>query len=99
MNRESEAALLEFCVQQHAEFASEAWLVSPPADRDELATVALFLGGVDWFGHRRELLEVAGRLHPGCAGRFSELARLTQFDCGRFSNMLRRRLDHAHTPS
>jgi hypothetical protein len=99
MNRETEASLLEFCARQREGFEAAAWLDREPQDRDELAVVALFLAGVDWFGHRRELLDVAGRLHRGCEGRFSELARSTQFDCSRFSNLLRRRLTHAHAPS
>jgi hypothetical protein len=99
MNRETEASLLEFCARQREEFEAAAWLDREPQDRDELAVVALFLAGVDWFGHRRELLEVAERLHHGGEGRFSELARSTQFDCSRFSNLLRRRLTHAHAPS
>lgn len=99
MNRETEASLLEFCVRQREEFEAAAWLDREPQNRDELAAVALFLAGVDWFGHRRKLLDVAESLHHGCEGRFSELARSAQFDCSRFSNLLRRRLTHAHAPS
>ena len=50
--------------------------------------VALFLAGVEWFGHRRELADVAVQLAPGAG--FADLARRTQFDCSRFSNRLRR---------
>lgn len=99
MNRETEAALLEFCVQQHKEFKPAAWLERESGEREELAAVALFLAGGDWFGHRRGLLEVADQLCPGCVGRFSEVARRSRFDCGRFSNRLRRKLTHAHAPS
>jgi len=91
MNRESEAAVLDFCARQHQTFHERDWLEQNLLEDLELATVALFLASVEWFGHRDGLLRVASRLHEG--GRFSEMARKTQFDCPRFSNMLRRRLN------
>lgn len=88
MNRESEAALLEFCAHQRGDFSTAAWLAYPGLPHDELAAAALFLAGVEWFGHRTELLDVAEHLSPGA--RFGDLARRTAFDCSRFSNLLRR---------
>ena len=88
MNRESEAALLEFCAQQRGDFFPAAWLAYDALPHDELAATALFLAGVEWFGHRRELHDVAGQLAPDA--RFADLARRTAFDCSRFSNLLRR---------
>jgi len=102
MNRESEAELLNFCVRQHKSFKADSWMQRPERDRQELAAVALFLAGVDWFPHRQHLLEIAERLHGGYVGRFSELAKLVRFDCSRFSNLLRRELTlakHAHVSS
>lgn len=102
MNRESEAELLDFCVCQHQKFDADSWMQRPPQDRQELAAVALFLAGVDWFPHCQPLLDIAERLHSGYVGRFSELAKLTRFDCARFSNLLRRELTlakHAHASS
>ncbi len=101
MNRESEAELLNFCADQHVAFDPAAW-IRYPANPLELTAVALFLAGVDWFGHRAALLEVAERLHPGSTGRFAELAKRTWFDCARFSNLLQRHLTkstHAHVAS
>lgn len=95
MNRESEAALLEFCAQQRGDFSPAAWMEYAGLPREEVAAAALFLAGVDWFGHRPELLAVAAELQPGAG--FGELARRTTFDCSRFSNLLRRR--HAHAAS
>lgn len=88
MNRESEAALLEFCAQQRADFSVAAWMEYGQLPQEELAATALFLAGVEWFGHQRELLDVAARLEPGAG--FADLARRTAFDCSRFSNLLRR---------
>lgn len=88
MNRESEAALLEFCAQQRGDFSAAAWLAYSGLPHDELAAAALFLAGVEWFGHRRELVDVAAQLVPGAG--FADLARRTAFDCSRFSNLLRR---------
>lgn len=88
MNRESEAALLEFCARQREYFCAAGWVDYAGLPHDELAAVALFLAGVEWFGHRRELLDVAEHLEPGA--RFADLARRTAFDCSRFSNLLRR---------
>ena len=102
MNRETEAELLDFCVLQYRKFEANDWMQRPQKDRRELAAVALFLAGVDWFPHQQPLLEIAERLHGGYVGRFSELAKLTRFDCARFSNMLRRELtlaEHARASS
>lgn len=73
MNRESEAALLEFCAQQRGDFSPAAWLAFEELPPDELAATALFLAGVEWFGHRRELLDAAAQLAPGAG--FADLAR------------------------
>ncbi len=99
MNRESEAEILEFCAQQRDGFDAAAWVkicILPP---QEMAAVALFLAGVDWYGFRQGLLEVAEHFQPGCAGQLSVLVRRTGFDCSRFSNHLRRRLAHAPAAS
>jgi hypothetical protein len=59
----------------------------------------LFLAGVDWYGHRKELLAVAETLRPGSPGHLAELVQLTGFDLSRFSQSLRRQLSHARAAS
>jgi hypothetical protein len=90
MNRESESAELDFCARQHREFQEQAWITQTLLKQTELATIALYLAGVDWFGHRSGLLSIADLLHKDCAGHFSKMAREAEFDCARFSNMLSR---------
>ena len=97
MTREAESQLLDFCVQQRETFSLGEWLRFRPVKKDVLATAALFLSGVDWYGHREQLLDVAGQLQEGCVGKFPEMAKRTDFSCGRFSNMLRARLRHERT--
>jgi len=94
MDRASETALLNFCVKQKDGFAAQKWHEFGAVKNDELAAVALFLAGVDWYGHREELLEVAEHLRPGYVGKFSQLAKESAMDCSRFSNMLKMRLIH-----
>ncbi|MEI7820002.1 MAG: hypothetical protein WCK55_03725 [Verrucomicrobiota bacterium] len=89
MNRESEAALLEFCAQQRGDFSAAAWMEYDRLPREEVAAAALFLAGVAWFGHEAELRTVAAALGQGAG--FADLARRTSFDCARFSTLLRRR--------
>lgn len=95
MTRDTEARLLQFCAQQQSGFRADDWLGIKHPDTDEMAVTCLFLAGVDWYGHSRELISVAERLHPGSTGHVSELVQKTGFDCSRFSNMLRRELRHA----
>jgi hypothetical protein len=95
MTRITEAALLNFCTQQHTCFQPQAWLAYPHPVREELAAAALFLAAVDWYGHRKALQEIASTLEPGCVGHFAALAKRAGFDCGRFSNSLRHSLRHA----
>lgn len=97
MTRDSEASLLEFAARQFVSFDADDWLRFPHPDREELGAAALFLAAVDWYGHRSELLHVADSLVPGFRGRLSDLVRRTNFDLSRFSNQLRRLLDHAET--
>ena len=99
MNRESEARLLEFCQRQRQDFEPEAWAAFKAVSREELACAALFLAGVDWYGREEELAGAAELLAPGSRGRLSGLMSGAQFDCGRFSNMLRKRLNDAPTTS
>ena len=99
MNRETEARLLEFAASQNRRFVAAEWLVFDHPERDELAAAALFLAGVDWYGHRSELLAIASALSPGAPGNLGKLVARTGFDLSRFSNQLRRLLDHAVAPS
>lgn len=99
MNRESESNLLEFCVRQHADFRDKDWLAYSHPDKDELAAACLFLACQDWYGHHEELEDVAERLRPGTHGDIEALIRTTDFNCLRFSTMLRRELLHALSPS
>ncbi|MEQ1749177.1 MAG: hypothetical protein ABL974_07120 [Prosthecobacter sp.] len=95
MNRHSEAQLLDFCTLQRDAFQESAWLESRIVSRDELATVCLFLGRVDWFGHKTKLVEIAAKLLDHSGVKFADLVSQISFDCARFSNMLQRRIGHA----
>jgi len=95
MTRDSEAQLLDFCAHQHGAFHESAWLEAKLVTRDEMAAACLFLGGVDWFGHRQQLAEVGRRLLENADTKFAELVSRIGFDCARFSNMLKRRIGHA----
>lgn len=95
MNRESEAALLDFCARQQGAFQESAWLDSQIVNRQEMAAVCLFLAGVDWYGHKQRLAALARDFLAGTTASFESALRAVQFDCLRFSTLLRRRLPHA----
>ncbi len=95
MTRDTEARLIEFCVNQQDRFDADEWLDCDLVTRDELAAAALFLAGVDWFGHREALNQVAETIKPGSTSRAPDVLRQARFDCLRFSTMLRRELRHA----
>lgn len=97
MNRESESGLLDFVSAQHQRFHTDDWMAYSRLDRESLAAVVLFLAGVEWYGHRTELLRLAEVLCPGSHGHLSALAKKTGFDPSRFSNLLRHRLENAQT--
>ena len=67
MTREAESQLLDFCVQQRETFSLAEWLRFRPVKKEVLATAALFLSGVDWYGHREQLLDVTDRTTGGFA--------------------------------
>jgi hypothetical protein len=98
MKRDIENRLLDFCSRQKARFGLSAWLASPLSS-DIKATAALYLANTSWFGHRRALLNIAERMHPGCVGHFSEMARMTGFDPSRFRGRLQARLAHEQSVS
>lgn len=95
MNRESEASLLDFCAYQKGAFQESAWLDSQFVSREEMATVCLFLAGVDWYGHKQSLLRLTQNFVPGSIPSFESLVGSVRFDCLRFSSMLKRRLLNA----
>jgi hypothetical protein len=92
MTRTSEAALLDFCAQQHGAFDLGSWLKIGWSDRDDLVVTAFLLASARWYGHREELLAVVQRLHPQGTAAFPALIATRDFDCGRFSGMLRTRI-------
>lgn len=94
MNRIDEMRVIAFCCEQRKAFDAARWRELPCPTREEAATVALFLAGVDWYGHRPELFAVAESFAPGCTGQFARMVKKTRFDCSRFSSMLRKRLEH-----
>jgi hypothetical protein len=98
MKRDTEARLLEFCVQQKAHFGLSPWM-DLPVSNDDKATVALYLANTTWFGHRRQLLNIAEALRRGCTGHFGEMAKLTGFDPSRFRGRLQARLAHEQSVS
>ena len=95
MTRDSEATLLDFCASQQAAFDESAWLEQRCVSREEVATVSLFLSGVDWFGHKQSLVRVADQLLAGTDPGLARMISHIGFDCARFSNMLKRRIGHA----
>ncbi len=99
LNRVTEASLLQFCARQHERFDATQWLACPHPDEEKFTAAALFLASVDWYGHRTELLSVAEQLTRCSTGHLSALVSRTGFDLSRFSNMLRRLLDHAPAAS
>lgn len=101
MTRETESQLIDFCVRQHGSVATADWLTFPYVEKDELAATALFLAGCDWYAPDWEpLIRIAETLHPGASKETESLYATTRFDCGRFSNMLRRELmSHAQPAS
>jgi hypothetical protein len=98
MKRDVETQLIDFCLRQKGRFGLSQWL-DLPLPSDDKATVALYLANTSWYGHRRQLLDVAERLHRGCVGHFSEMARLTDFDPSRFRGRLQTRLAHEQSVS
>lgn len=99
MTRESEARLLDFCVSQHGRFDRTSWLAYEHPRPEEFLVATLFLAGAEWFGHSGELEAAAECLSPGARERYDLLLRRTDFDCARFSQTLRRRLEHAAVAS
>lgn len=92
MNRESESRLVAFCVAQHGSFEPGAWSRFSAVSPAELAAVARYLAGVEWYGQREALASVATAVHPGS---LAELVRETNFDVPRFAGLLRAHLHHA----
>lgn len=88
LDRDTEERVLQFCARQKDTFDVEEWLHNTITDKSELAVVALYLAGGDWYGHHAELEFVADTLRPGCVGHFSELVKETRFECSRFRNLL-----------
>jgi hypothetical protein len=96
MNREQEEKLLSFCASQHDSFRADAWLEFEHPDRAELAVTAGFLATSDWYGHQKELAQIADRLVPGSWEGLLDAIETSRFDCLRFTTMLRREMhDHA----
>jgi len=94
MTRDAEEELLDLCVRQRGNFVLLEWLQFGAVSKDLLASVALFLAGVDWYGHEEMLSKVAEELLPGANARWREMLERTDFETGRFSQMLRARLRH-----
>lgn len=102
MNRETEALLLAFCSAQRRAFDAESWRRFPRESdvrAQTLACAAFFLAGVDWYGYEWQLPQVAEDLVPGIRQVYLKTADAEHFDFGRFSNMLRKELEHAAIPS
>jgi hypothetical protein len=94
--RNDEERLLQFCAEQAAGVQPSLWLNFPSASSDQMATTALFLSLQDWYPARAQLAPVVTALLPGGAqADFTQLAQRVDFDCSRFTHMLRRLLGHA----
>lgn len=92
MDRVSEEKMLEFCQLQRRAFDKEAWRKLEHPDREELALTAYFLATLPWYGHEDELVEIAEELRPGIGESLAAVIADKQFDCGRFSAMLRKKV-------
>lgn len=92
MNRDSEALLLDFCVEQQEHFKKEAWLHFDQVSPAELAAVVLFLSATPWFGNEGELQHIAEIIRPGYDKKYADLAKVAGFDWNRFSGLLKQRL-------
>ena len=95
MNRESEEQLIAFCAHQKSAFQESAWLDSQIISRDEMAAVCLFLSASDWYGHKQRLTVLADHFIGGSGRLFTDMVSQLNFDCSRFSNMLRRKIHYA----
>ena len=96
MTRDAESELLAFCASQKASFDAPAWAAYRGVSELELAAVARYLAGVDWYGHQAELTSIADQLTPL---NFEELSRRVDFDPARFKGLLQARLDRAVEPA
>jgi hypothetical protein len=94
MNRQGEQELLDFCAAQRIDFSADQWKTFSAVTRQELAAAALFLAGTEWYGHRKELIEIGEHLAPGYYGRLSVLIDETRFDLSRFNTRIKRDLGH-----
>jgi hypothetical protein len=94
MTRNSEASLLDFCAKQREHFSLDSWLEIPHPDRGEFLAAVLFLAGVDWYGHRSNLLSIAASIGEEKIGHLSEVVGETGFDLSRFSTLLRKKIEH-----
>ena len=62
MNREFESRLLTFCVAQRRRFEAAAWKRFSAFGPLELPATLRYLASVNWYGHQRELCDVADQL-------------------------------------
>lgn len=98
MLRDVEDEILIFCVKQHSCFIMDEWIDHPPADLTKMAAVSLFLAGMTWYGHSKELQCITNQLKPNVTD-IAKLFKDASFDCGRFSNMLKMRLKNVKSIS
>jgi len=94
MKRANETLLLDFCLAQKGHPDAGEWLSFTAVSRDELCTTALFLAGIDAYGNSADLQRIAHLIRPDGNKSFASMVQKTNFDCSRFSGLLKARLAH-----
>jgi hypothetical protein len=89
MTRDDETQLLDFCVVQRRAFDVADWERFTFVSHLELAAVARYLAGVDWFGHQADLTKFADNR---TSLNFEELTQVVDFEPSRFRGMFHARL-------
>ena len=69
MDKRTLEALTQFCVDQHLNFAPQAWCNGDRIDGRILAVVARYLSMTSWYGLDMELELIAEALQPGISKR------------------------------
>jgi len=93
-NRETEKWLLDFFTAQHQNPQPEAWKSAPEQYIEILALTTAWLSGVEWYGHKKQLRDIAIDLVPDIFQDEKFLALISQFRMPfyRFSPSLKQRV-------
>jgi hypothetical protein len=94
MDRAQQENFFSFGSQQFSNFNLEAWREYASLPKKQLVMAMLFLSRVDWYVHQKELADLAEEMLPGSNENALGLAKETEFNFTRFSNMFREKLTH-----